>query len=160
MALAQKIADTPDAHEVAKLVARSRAAQAQIENATQEQVDRWIRGMVWAVAKPGMAEKIAQETIDETQLGNYDGKYLGDVPIGRGCDGAVFNPKTMECYSSQGDGTMTVIKEKSPKSFEVVQVKKVAVHLARADSPPTCGEGSGAGVRLLRSYQEKTHHGC
>jgi DNA-binding beta-propeller fold protein YncE len=50
-----------------------------------------------------------------------DGKYLGDVPIGRGCDGAVFNPKTMECFSSQGDGTLTVIKEKSPTSFVVEQ---------------------------------------
>lgn len=50
-----------------------------------------------------------------------DGKYLADLPIGRGCDGAVFNPKTNECFSSQGDGTLTVIKEKSPTSFEVEQ---------------------------------------
>ena len=76
MAAAQTIADTPEAREVAELVARSRAAQAQIENYTQEQVDRLIRGMVWAVAQPGVAEKIAQHTVDETQLGNYDGKYL------------------------------------------------------------------------------------
>ena len=32
--------------------------------------------MVWAVAQPGVAEKIAQQTFDETQLGNYDGKFL------------------------------------------------------------------------------------
>ena len=32
--------------------------------------------MVWAVAKPGVAEEIAQFTVDETQLGNYDGKFL------------------------------------------------------------------------------------
>ena len=50
-----------------------------------------------------------------------DGKYLGDLPIGRGCDGAVFNPKTMECFSSQGDGTLTVIKENNPTSFVVEQ---------------------------------------
>ncbi len=65
-----------DAAEIAALVARSRAAQAQIENYTQEQVDQLIRAMVWAVAKEGVAEKIAQHTVDETQLGNYDGKYL------------------------------------------------------------------------------------
>lgn len=53
-----------------------------------------------------------------------DGKYLGDVPIGRGCDGAVFNPKTLECFSSQGDGTLTVIKENSPTSFVVEQTVK------------------------------------
>lgn len=64
------------AEEVAQLIARSRAAQAQIENYTQEQVDLLIRAMVWAVARPGMAEMIAQFTVDETQLGNYDGKFL------------------------------------------------------------------------------------
>ena len=64
------------AQEIAALVERSRKAQAQIENYTQEQVDALIRAMVWAVAKPGVAEKIAQFTVDETQLGNYDGKFL------------------------------------------------------------------------------------
>ena len=63
------------ADEVAVLVARSRAAQQQIENATQEQVDLWIRGMVYAVAKPGMDAEIARETVEETQLGNYEGKF-------------------------------------------------------------------------------------
>ncbi|HEY0960198.1 MAG TPA: aldehyde dehydrogenase family protein [Novosphingobium sp.] len=76
MAAAQPIADTPEAQEIAGLIARSRAAQAQIENYTQEQVDRLIRGMVWAVAQDGVAEEIAQHTVDETQLGNYDGKFL------------------------------------------------------------------------------------
>ena len=64
------------ADEVARLIARSRAAQQQIEHYTQEQVDDLIRAMVWAVAKPGVAEEIAQFTVDETQLGNYDGKFL------------------------------------------------------------------------------------
>jgi sulfoacetaldehyde dehydrogenase len=65
-----------DVAEIAALVARSRAAQAQIEDYSQAQVDRLIRAMVWAVAKPGTAEMIAQHTVDETQLGNYDGKFL------------------------------------------------------------------------------------
>lgn len=52
------------------------------------------------------------------------GKYLADLPIGRGCDGAVFNPTTMECFSSQGDGTLTVIKENSPTEFVVEQTVK------------------------------------
>ena len=76
MAAAQSIADTPEARDVAQLVARSRAAQAQIENYTQEQVDRLIRGMVYAVARQDVAEMIARHTVEETQLGNYDGKYL------------------------------------------------------------------------------------
>ena len=76
MAVAQTLNDTPEAKEIAAIVARSRVAQAQIEHYTQEQVDRLIRGMVWAVAQPGVAEEIAQHTIDESQLGNYDGKFL------------------------------------------------------------------------------------
>ena len=78
MATIEKTLDTPVspvAEEVAQLIARSRKAQAQIENATQEEVDRWIRGMVYAVCKPGMDEELARETVEETQLGNYEGKF-------------------------------------------------------------------------------------
>jgi len=76
MATALKIDDSADAVEIADLVARSRAAQAQIEHYTQEQVDRLIRAMVWAVAREDVAKMIAKHTVEETQLGNYDGKYL------------------------------------------------------------------------------------
>ena len=51
-------------------------AQKEIDNYTQEQVDELIRAMVWSVARPGVAEEIAQFTLDETQLGNYEGKFL------------------------------------------------------------------------------------
>jgi DNA-binding beta-propeller fold protein YncE len=49
------------------------------------------------------------------------GKIITTLPIGMGTDGAVFNPKTMEAFSSQGDGTLTVVKEHSPTSFTVEQ---------------------------------------
>jgi len=54
-------------------------------------------------------------------LSAADGRIITDLPIGNGCDGAVFNPDTMETFSSQGDGTLTVIKENSPASFSVEQ---------------------------------------
>ena len=50
-----------------------------------------------------------------------DGKILATLPIGRGTDGGGFNPSTMEAFSSQGDGTLTIIKESGPTSFEVEQ---------------------------------------
>ena len=50
-----------------------------------------------------------------------DGKIISTVPIGRGTDGGGFNPATMEAFSSQGDGTLTIIKETSPTTFEVAQ---------------------------------------
>ena len=55
-----------------------------------------------------------------------DGTILDTLPIGKGCDGAVFNPDTMEAFSSQGDGTLTIIKESSPTSFAVEQTVKTA----------------------------------
>jgi DNA-binding beta-propeller fold protein YncE len=54
-------------------------------------------------------------------LSATDGHILTDLPIGNGCDGATFNPDTMEVFSSQGDGTLTIIKEDSPTSFTVEQ---------------------------------------
>lgn len=54
-------------------------------------------------------------------LSATDGHILTDLPIGNGSDGATFNPATMEAFSSQGDGTLTVVKEDSPTSFSVEQ---------------------------------------
>jgi DNA-binding beta-propeller fold protein YncE len=50
-----------------------------------------------------------------------DGKLLASLPLAGGSDGAVFNPSTMEVFSTHGNGTLTVVKEKSPTSFEVEQ---------------------------------------
>jgi hypothetical protein len=61
---------------------------------------------------------------DMVILSATDGHIITDLPIGVGCDGATFNPATMEAFSSQGDGTLTVIKENSPTSFEVEQTVK------------------------------------
>jgi DNA-binding beta-propeller fold protein YncE len=54
-------------------------------------------------------------------LNSDTGKILDTLPIGTGTDGATFNPNTMEAFSSNGDGTLTVIKENSPTSFVVEQ---------------------------------------
>ena len=49
------------------------------------------------------------------------GKILATLPLAGGSDGAVFNPSTMEAFSSHGNGTMTIVKETSPTAFEVEQ---------------------------------------
>jgi len=54
-------------------------------------------------------------------INSDDGKIITTLPIGKGVDGGGFNPHTMEAFSSQGDGTLTIIKEKSPTEFEVAQ---------------------------------------
>jgi hypothetical protein len=50
-----------------------------------------------------------------------DGKIITTLPIGNGSDGALFNSKTMEAFSSQVDGTLSIIKENSPTSFALEQ---------------------------------------
>jgi len=54
-------------------------------------------------------------------LSAADGKILANLPLAGGSDGEMFNPATMEAYSTQGNGTLTVVKENSPTSFEVEQ---------------------------------------
>lgn len=57
-------------------------------------------------------------------LSAVDGKVLATLPIGNGTDGGGFNPATMEAFSSQRDGTLSIIKESSPTSFAVEETVK------------------------------------
>lgn len=54
-------------------------------------------------------------------LSATDGKVLTSLPLAGSSDGAVFNPRAMEAFSTGGNGTLTVVKEKSPTDFEVEQ---------------------------------------
>jgi len=54
-------------------------------------------------------------------LNAKDGKILTTLPLAGSSDGAVFNSATMEAFSTHGNGTLTVVREKSPTSFEVEQ---------------------------------------
>jgi hypothetical protein len=55
-------------------------------------------------------------------LSAKDGKILAKLPLAGSSDGAAFNPATMEAFSTGGNGTLTVVKEKTPVTFEVEQV--------------------------------------
>jgi DNA-binding beta-propeller fold protein YncE len=58
-----------------------------------------------------------------------NGKVVASLPIGARTDGAAFDPVRKRIFSSNGDGTLTVIVEKSADSFEVlanVQTKRGA----------------------------------
>jgi DNA-binding beta-propeller fold protein YncE len=50
-----------------------------------------------------------------------NGTILTSLPLAGGSDGAAFNPSTMEAFSTHGNGTLTVVKETSPTTFEVEQ---------------------------------------
>jgi DNA-binding beta-propeller fold protein YncE len=102
---------------------------------------------------------------------NTDGKIITSLPIGAGVDGAVFNPATMEAFSSQGDGTLTVIKEKSPTSFEIAQTVQtkvsgktlsldsktnqiyvIAAEYGPPPAPPPAGGRAGRGAMVPDSF--------
>jgi DNA-binding beta-propeller fold protein YncE len=96
-------------------------------------------------------------------LNAADGKILDALPIGAGTDGATFNPKTMEAFSSQGDGTLSVIKENSPTSFVVEQTVQtlpraktltldsktghILLITAEFGAPPAAPTGGGGGKK-------------
>ena len=48
------------------------------------------------------------------------GRVLATLPIGAGTDGAAFDPQTRLAFSSNGEGTLTVVREETPDSFRVV----------------------------------------
>jgi DNA-binding beta-propeller fold protein YncE len=104
-------------------------------------------------------------------LNASDGKVITTLPIGQGTDGAVFNPQTMEAFSSQGDGTLTIVKEKTPTSFEVEQnletmrtaktltldmktghILLIAAEFGAPPSPPPAGGRAGRGQMVPDSF--------
>ena len=49
------------------------------------------------------------------------GKVVATVPIGRGPDAARFDPKYQLAFSTNGEGTLTVVHEDSPDKYTVIQ---------------------------------------
>ncbi|HSC45913.1 MAG TPA: YncE family protein [Candidatus Acidoferrum sp.] len=86
------------------------------------------------------------------------GKIVATLPSGDGTDAAGFDPETGFAFTSNGEGTLTVVKEDSPDKFSVVEnvpTKKSArtmtidlkthnIFLPAADfDPPAPGERRG-----------------
>ena len=49
------------------------------------------------------------------------GKQLATLPIGQGVDAVAFDPETQLAFSSNGEGTLTIVHEDSPDKFSVVE---------------------------------------
>lgn len=49
------------------------------------------------------------------------GKVIATLPTGEGTDGAAFDPVLKRAYSSNGEGTMTVIQEVTPNEYKVLE---------------------------------------
>lgn len=49
------------------------------------------------------------------------GKIIQTVPIGKGVDAAGFDPQSENAFTSNGEGTVTVVHESNPNTFAVLQ---------------------------------------
>ncbi|MGH7603287.1 MAG: YncE family protein [Gemmatimonadaceae bacterium] len=49
------------------------------------------------------------------------GRVVTTVPIGRGVDGAGYDPITRDAYASNADGTLTVIHQDTPDTYHVAE---------------------------------------
>jgi DNA-binding beta-propeller fold protein YncE len=50
-----------------------------------------------------------------------NGKVIAKIDIGEGVDGVAFDPDLKRAYSSNGQGTLTVIQEKNNNTFEIME---------------------------------------
>ncbi|MFC6645370.1 YncE family protein [Granulicella cerasi] len=50
-----------------------------------------------------------------------NGKVVATAPIGKGVDGAAFDPASGNAFAANGEGTLTVIHQESPDQYRVVQ---------------------------------------
>ena len=53
-----------------------------------------------------------------------NGKIIKTLPIGDGCDGVVFDAKKKLIFASNGEGTITVVKESNANTFSILETVK------------------------------------
>jgi len=94
------------------------------------------------------------------------GQVLAQLPIGEGVDAAAFDPGRQLAFSSQGDGSLTVVREISAQSFAVDQTvttlrsartmalnaEEHLVYLVGADfEQPSPGDAASRPRRVMRA---------
>ena len=93
------------------------------------------------------------------------GKVLTTLPIGAGSDGAAFDPATGMAFSSNGDGTMTIVQQTGGK-WDVLEniatargartialdEKTHTLYLSVAETAPATG-GSGRATFIPNSFK-------
>jgi YVTN family beta-propeller protein len=53
-------------------------------------------------------------------LNAENGKVVKELPIGDGCDGVAFDPELKYAFSANGDGTLTIVHEKTASDISVI----------------------------------------
>jgi DNA-binding beta-propeller fold protein YncE len=84
------------------------------------------------------------------------GRLLTTLPIGRGTDGAAFDAATSDAFSTNGEGTVTVIHEDSPDLFRVADTVKTMPGARTIALDPTTHRVYTASARLGPAPAEAT----
>lgn len=98
-----------------------------------------------------------------TVLSTEDGHIITTLPIGAGTDSAAYDPERRLVFSSNGDGTLTIIQQESPDNYSVVEdvktepgartmaldlkTHKLFLSLADRVTPPPAAPGQPASRR-------------
>ncbi|MGI4751191.1 MAG: YncE family protein [Janthinobacterium lividum] len=64
---------------------------------------------------------VCRENKGLTVLDETTGKVITTVPIGAGVDAVAYDPETKLVFASNGDGTTTIIQQKTADSYDVLQ---------------------------------------
>jgi DNA-binding beta-propeller fold protein YncE len=59
-------------------------------------------------------------------MDSNNGRVIGSVTIGAGPDDSAYDPETGLVYTSNGDGTVSVIQQESPDDYRVLETVKTA----------------------------------
>jgi DNA-binding beta-propeller fold protein YncE len=67
------------------------------------------------------------------------GKLIATIPIGKGTDAAAFDPDKKRFFSSNSDGTLTIVAENGPDDFAVLANMKTALGARTMAVDPATG---------------------
>jgi DNA-binding beta-propeller fold protein YncE len=73
-------------------------------------------------------------------IDSENGKIVAQLPIGKRVDGVVFDPKSKVAFSSNGEGTITVVEKVSANEYKVLETIQTET-----------------GARTI-AFDSKTHH--
>jgi YVTN family beta-propeller protein len=107
------------------------SAMVEIDTKTNRVTRRWP--LAPCESPSGLAIDVAHRRLfsgcenEMMAVSDYDaGKVIATVPIGKGVDANRFDPGTGLAFSSNGEGSITVVHEDSPGKFSVVQTVNTA----------------------------------
>ena len=66
-------------------------------------------------------ERVTIQHLEIVKVDAETGKVITILPIGDRCDGVAFDPEYKRAYSSNGEGSITVVQEINANKFEVVE---------------------------------------